>query len=382
MRAFVFTDKSLTRQAGRFVWLSIDTENAKNAEFLKKFPVDVWPSTFIIDSAGETAAMRWVGGASLAQIVTIFDDGERAVRASHGGFEETLARADRLYALGKNAEAAKSYREAIALAPPSWPRYGRTVESLLFALESSGGNALCATTARDAYRSLRHTASAVNVAGTGLGCAIELPANTPDRKSLIAELERDTREVMSDPKRTMPGDDRSGLYQTLISAREDARDEAGQRQLTREWSSFLDGEAARAKTPEQRASFDSHRLGAYMALKEPQRAIPMLEISERELPDDYNPPARLAVAYKEMSEWNRALAASDRALEKAYGPRRLGILRTRAEIFQGKGDTDSAKKTLEQAIAEAEALPEGQKNPGMTASLRKKLEALEKTATR
>ena len=31
MRAFVFTDRTLTRHAGRFVWLSLDMEKAQNA---------------------------------------------------------------------------------------------------------------------------------------------------------------------------------------------------------------------------------------------------------------------------------------------------------------------------------------------------------------
>ena len=376
MRAFVFTDGSLSRQAGRFVWLSIDTENAKNAGFLKKYPVNVWPSMFVIDAATETAAMRWVGGATVPQLVSILDDGARAVRGSRGGFEEALARADRLYADGKNAEAAREYRRAITLAPAAWPRYGRTVESLLFALESSGDPAGCTLLAREAFPRVRHSPSAVGVAGSGLGCAVDLPANYPKRAEIVAELTRDVRDVMADSKLTMSGDDRSGLYQTLIAEREDAKDEAGQARLTREWSDFLDADAARAKTPEQRASFDSHRLSAYIALKEPQRAIPMLEQSERDLPDDYNPPARQAVAYKEMKEWDKALAASDRALARAYGPRRLGILRTRAEIFEGKGDKSAARETLAQAIREGEALPEGQKNPAMLASLKKKLDAI------
>jgi tetratricopeptide (TPR) repeat protein len=381
MRAFVFTDPSLSRQAGRFVWLSIDTENATNAGFLRKYPVDVWPSMFVIDASTETAAMRWVGGATAVQLPSILDDGVRAVRRARGGFEEALARADRLYADGKNAEAVKAYRQAIALAPRDWPRYGRTVESLLFALESSHDPAGCALLAREAYPRVRNTPSAANVAASGLGCAVELPADYPERREIIAGFEREVQAAMADPKRNLSGDDRSGLYQTLIDAREDAGDDAGRARLTREWSDFLDGEAARAKTSDQRASFDSHRLSAYIALKEPQRAIPMLEQSERDLPDEYNPPARQAVAYKEMHEWDKALAASDRALAKAYGPRRLGILRTRAEIYEGKGDKDAARETLARAIKEGEALPEGQKNPGMVAALKKKLDALETPAT-
>ena len=63
MRAFVFTDKALARHAGQFVWLSIDTEKPGNASFLTKFPVEVWPSFYVVDSRTEKVALRWVGGA-------------------------------------------------------------------------------------------------------------------------------------------------------------------------------------------------------------------------------------------------------------------------------------------------------------------------------
>lgn len=171
----------------------------------------------------------------------------------------------------------------------------------------------------------------------------------------------------------MTADDRSGVYQSLIDAREDAKDEAGRRKMTEEWSAFLDAEAARAKTPEQRSSLDPHRLSAYLALKEPGKAVPMLQASERDLPQDYNPPARLAVAYKNLGKFDDALSASDRALSKAYGPRKIGILRTRAEIFQAMGKNDLAASTLEEAIGYSENLPPEQRSESQTASLRKKL---------
>jgi tetratricopeptide (TPR) repeat protein len=113
-----------------------------------------------------------------------------------------------------------------------------------------------------------------------------------------------------------------------------------------------------------------------MELGEPERAIPMLEASERELPDDYNPPARLAVAYKAMKKWDDALAASDRAMAKVYGPRKLGVYSTRADLFAGRGDTTAARKTLEEAIEYAEALPPGHRSEGTIAGLKKKLEGL------
>ncbi|HTS01864.1 MAG TPA: thiol reductase thioredoxin, partial [Thermoanaerobaculia bacterium] len=130
MRAFVFTDKALERQAGRFVWLSINTERKANAPVLGKYPVKVWPSFYVIDPATERIVLRWVGGATVPQMVRVLDDGEKAARAkaSPGA---ALADADRLYAEAKYAEAAAAYRKALETLEPGSSSYPRAVESLL-----------------------------------------------------------------------------------------------------------------------------------------------------------------------------------------------------------------------------------------------------------
>src|SRR5436190_1215636 len=147
-------------------------------------------------------------------------------------------------------------------------------------------NDRCTKFALENYPKLRGTSSGASIAAGGLGCAAE----TGD-KSAIDTLETATRESMSDPKIPLAGDDISGMYQSLIAAREAVKDEAGQRKVTEEWSAFLDAEAAKAKTPEERTVYDSHRLTAYMVLGHPEKAIPMLEQSEKDFPNDYNPPA-------------------------------------------------------------------------------------------
>jgi tetratricopeptide (TPR) repeat protein len=214
------------------------------------------------------------------------------------------------------------------------------------------------------------------VAGSGLGAALSLPDSVPSRAALVATFEAGVREVLADTALGIAADDRSGLYLTLFGARQDAKDEDGTKRVATEWSAFLEGAATHAKTPEQRTVFDSHRLSAYRELGQTERAIPMLEASERDLPGDYNPPARLAMAYLWMKRWDDALAPSDRALAKAYGPRKLGIYSTRADIFSGKGDLEAARRTLEEAVAYADALPPGQRSETAIAGLRKKLEAL------
>jgi tetratricopeptide (TPR) repeat protein len=194
------------------------------------------------------------------------------------------------------------------------------------------------------------------------------------RAELIATLRENTLQALQNTPAGVSADDISAVYQTLADEREDAGDEAGKTRYLEEDSAFLDREAARATTPEQRAVFDSHRLGVALALGRPEKAIPVLEQSERDFPDDYNPPARLAAAYKTMKRWDEALAASDRALAKAYGPRKLLILQNRADILAGKGDAAGARATLAEALAMAESLPEGQRSERTIAALRKKLD--------
>ncbi len=97
MRAYVFTDPALAKLAGRFVWLSIDTEKGSNAPFLEKFPVDQWPSLFVIDPTTEKVALKWLGTATVAELGKLLDDGERVVRGAGGtAADEALAAADRL----------------------------------------------------------------------------------------------------------------------------------------------------------------------------------------------------------------------------------------------------------------------------------------------
>jgi len=118
---------------------------------------------------------------------------------------------------------------------------------------------------------------------------------------------------------------------------------------------------------------DPNRLGAYQAAGQIEKAIPMLQQSERDFPKDYNPPARLSSVYLKLGRYDEALAASDRALALVYGPRRVRVLLTRADIYKGKGDASMERKTLEDAIAFAKSLPDAQKPDETIAQLEKRL---------
>jgi tetratricopeptide (TPR) repeat protein len=372
MRAFVFTDEALARHAGRFVWLEINTDIPGNAQFQEKYPVENWPTLFIIDPREEKALVRFAGSATVPQLERLFEDGERAYRGVAQGPEGLLARGDALYGEGKAAEAADVLAQALAEAPADWSRRGRALESALVAQYGARRYEACARMALAELPKVSHSASWANAAALGLSCALEVPDGTPDVQELRASLEVKAREALS-PDIAMPADDRSGVYDVLVQARLAVKDEAGAKALAGEWLSFLEGEAARAPTPEQRTVFDSHRISAALVLGDVMRVVPAIEQSERDLPGDYNPPARLANLYRRLGRLDDALAASTRALAKVQGGRRLRVLSERADIHLARGERDAAVRTLEEALAYAKTLSGAQASPRMVAVLEKKL---------
>jgi tetratricopeptide (TPR) repeat protein len=361
MRANVLNDAALVKHAGRFAWLSIDTEKSQNEGFLEKFPVDNWPTFYVIDSANERAAMKWLGTASVHQLEKLFDDGELAVRTSSGeSADEVLALADRAHAEGRRTDAAKLYREALQKAPAQWPRRARAIESLVAALQGARAFEDCSQVALKAVPTMPRGSSFANSAAMGLQCALSAPKNALWRPDAIAGLEPWVRSALDVPD--LLADDRSGVYEVLVESAEAGGDRMRVKQLAGDWLAFLEREAAKVPSPEARTAFDSHRIAAALKLGEPSRAIPALEASERDLPNDFNPPARLALLYSEVGRYDDALRAADRALSKVYGPRRIRVYETKAQVYLKAGDRSSAERTLVEALQFAKALPKAQRS--------------------
>ena len=375
MQAYVFTDETLRPEAGRFVWLAIDTEKEMNAPVQERFPIDAWPTFLIVDPRDERVAMRWVGAATVSQLKRILADGAAAVSGtgSKTVADAAFERAERLYAARDFAGAAKEYQAALAQMPAGWPRHFRAVESLLFALGKKQDCATTLTVAREQLPRLRQAPSALTVSYSGLDCAMQLPETDAARMETITFFETAAREALADPKVVAAADDRSSVLAALIDARKAAKDEPGAKKAAADWAAFLEAEAAKAETPEARTVFDSHLLSAFLEMGAPERAVPWLQKSERDFPKDYNPPARLAAAYKEMKRWDDALAATDRALKLAYGPRMLRILGTKADVQLAQGDKAGAKATLEQALKAAQELPAAQRSPRMIEAVKKRI---------
>jgi tetratricopeptide (TPR) repeat protein len=375
MQEYVFTDAKLAPIVDQYVWLELDMEKPENAAFRTKFPVQAFPTYFVLDGRNEKPLIRWVGGCSVERVLTLLEEASLAYR---GESPARLAEADALYGEGKNIEAIAAYQDVLDTADPAAPYYARTVESMLFALSLADSSERGFLLAERALPQMRNEACAGNIVSYGLDFAISLPEDHPDRPRRMAEMERQALEIANDTALQLVPDDRSGVYIALLGAREAVGDDKGYKMIAAQWAAFLDGAAAAAKTPAARAVFDSHRLSAYLELEEPEKAVPFLEQSAADFPEDYNPPARLAIAYKAMKEWDKGIAAAERALamKGTAGPRRLLILGNLADLYQGKGDVDGARRTLADAVQFGEALREGARSDSRVSGLKKQLEAL------
>ncbi len=376
MKSYVFPDPALRTFASRFVWLSLDTERDENAPVVSKLKVRVLPTLYVIEPASEQPVVAWPGSLTAVELAELLGDAELAAKRGDAGGEAAAAllRGDQATAGGKEDEAIAAYRSALAAAPAGWPRRPRAVDALVTGLAGGKQLAVCVTTGADEVPRLPPGTALADVLRASIGCAEELPKTAPERGRL-ADLAASGERVALDTSQPILADDRSDLYDYVVHALRELGRAADATRVERAWAAFLEDQAARAPDAAARAVFDAHRLLAYLALGEPERALPMLAQSEHDFPADYNPPARLGTALLQMKRYDDALAAVKRALERAYGPRKLRLWSLEADIYEARKDRASARRALEQALEYARALP-------LTGGYPRLREALEKRAAK
>ena len=370
MRAYVLTDPSLAPLADQFVWLAIDTEKDSNAAFVSRFTNRVWPTLWVVDAEKESTVLRWEGTATAPELVTLLAtvrEGGRGAQAAEATM--TFLRANQAASRGDVVEAEKGYRSVLGDA--QFPERARALEALVGLLASKNDHAACAELAVTEAPRMAPGTSRATLLATGLSCARE-----GKRDADITKLAEAVERAAMDPDPRTIADDRSALFEELVETKKERGDAAGAKATARAWASFLEQAASRAPTKQARAVFDPHRLSAYLAAGEPERAVPMLVESERDFPDDYNPPARLARAYLDEKRLDDARAAIDRAGARVYGPRSLRVFDLAADIAKARGDVASERAALEQGLARTTHVVLNENQKKLRASLERRLHEL------
>ena len=376
LRTYVLTDPSLASVKDDFVWLSVDTEKDTNAGWVAKHPHAALPTLWVIDPVTDNATLKWAGTVTAEELKSLLAV-SNGPASGRGGRDQGLAateafvRGNHALAEGDADTAEREHRRALADAPKNHPQRARIVEALVTELSLRKNDADCATVAATEAGEIPKGTSRASTIVTGLSCAREAKqqANV-DKLFALGLSDASARD------RTLLPDDRSAIYEELVTTRAEAGDKDGALHLARTWLAFVDDEAAHAATKDARSALDPMRLGAYLAAKEPARAIPMLDASERDFPTDYNPPARLARVYIELGRLDEADKAADRAIQRVYGPRSMRVYALKADIAKARGDRHGEASALEDALKKADAsqLTEGQKT--VRAGLVKRLDAL------
>jgi thiol-disulfide isomerase/thioredoxin len=354
MKHYVLPAPEMQVLANDFVWLSIDSENQKNADFLERFPSTSIPTLWVIDPATERAVLKWSGAATAPELVTLLKETAAARSQAAVGEAATAAlRGDQAAAAEKPDDAIAAYREALAKAPLDWPRRPRVIEALSLKLSELEKYAECVELAAAEISRLPPGTPLANLLMNGLGAAAELPAAAPASQH-VPRLIREALRIAESNDEAMLLDDRSGIFKALVAAVSDKPAEV--KRLARLWAKQLEAAASKARDAESRAVWDPHRLEAYIALGEIDTAIPMLEQSARDFPNDYNPPARLARAYYELHRYEPAMIEVTRALERASGPRKIRFYMLKADILEAKNERAAARSTIGEAIGFAAKL--------------------------
>lgn len=387
MQNVVLTAANLPAMADRFVWLAIDTEREENAGLLERLSVSVWPTFYVVDAGPADVARveilgRWLGSASPEQFSRFLAESDRLPAPPTAGAawdpSGALVAADALAAQGRQADAAAAYAALLERAPQSWPRRPDVLVALMTALWKAKDIDTCLRVAETSLGQTGNAASAVDFSSYALECAAG--AQPAERSAALHRAVAQRLEPLCQlGTAQLSADDRADACDKLAAARTALGDADGAQQATRARLAVLERAVAKAP-PELAITYDWARTDALLQLGRAEEALAIATERERQLPQNYNPPHYRAKSYKALGRWTEGLAAIDRALSLAYGPRKIGLLSLKADLLQGAGRTADAQSTLRDQLARYRALPPGQRQPGAEARVEQRLRELEAAA--
>ncbi|WP_438021896.1 thioredoxin family protein [Sorangium sp. So ce233] len=382
MKHVVLTDPSLRPFADWVVFADIDTDRPENAPFLERHEVTVWPTFFVLEPANGEVVGLWRGAASVQELRELLREALAAMDAQAAAAlpaddpGRLLVEAKRAHSAGDHAAAAAAYQRALAKAGKDWPRRSEALLGLVAALRKKDA-AACAEVGRAHVAEVRGAALPADFASVLLSCAAALPDRNAQRAAREAAVAR-LRAIVASPPADSSADDRADAWGILADGLQALGDAGGARAANESKLAVLEQAAREAKAPEGAAAHDYGRAMAYLALGRGEEAVAMLKEREAQMPDSYEPPARLAQVLHAMGREDEALSAVERAIGRAYGPRRLRFLKLRAEIQEKLGRRAEQVATLREEVAGYEALPKGHASPSALDDARRRLAEAEK----
>lgn len=367
MQTTVFADKALAPEAAKFVFAALDTDRDANAAAVAKFPPGAWPTFYVVGPADEAVLARFVGAASVAQFKAFLDTGAQAMSGAAAGANKHLLAAERALAKKDLATAETELVAAIEQAPEDWLRRPDALVSLIGIKEKKKDYAGCVAFAETWLDKTGNTASASDFMIPAMSCGDELAKEADEEVARVTKLRERAvarwQQLVGDAAAPMSVDDRSDALANLRSTLDelDRKDEA--KAVAEKQRALLDEAAAKAPDPTAASTYNWPRAEVYVYLKKPLELVPALQKSVKDLPTDYDPPARLGWVLWKAGKLDEAAKSTEASIKLAYGPRKVRVLNQRADIAKEQGDTATEKQYRQAIVTHLKSLPPTQTSP-------------------
>jgi tetratricopeptide (TPR) repeat protein len=379
MQTTVFTDPAFAADATKFVFAGIDTDRPENADVVGKFAPSAWP-TFYVIGTDEAVLARFIGAASVAQFRDFMASGAKAAAGGGAVADARLLGGQRALAKKDFATADEELTAALAAMPENWPRRDELVNAAIMVKSKRHDTKACLDLA-DKYMDVAgDNALATNFIAMADGCADEAkddPRAKPIRERGIARW----KAILGDKAAPLSVDDRAEALGYLRDALEATGKADEAKQVAEQLRTIVDEAYAKATTPLGKMTYIWPRAEVYAWLKRPLELVADYEALAKQLPKEYDPPARLGWLYLKAGKLEEAAKWTEQALGLVYGPRKGRLLAQRAEIAKTAGDKAKERSYREQAVKLWESLPPGQQSPDNLESAKKALAALDAPAT-
>jgi thioredoxin-like negative regulator of GroEL len=376
MQTTVFTDPSFAKDKDRFVFVALDGDKETNADALASLSISAWP-TFYVLAADKSVLARYVGGASVAQFHEFLEAGLRARSGGAAGADARLLGAERALAIKDYIAAEQELTGALAAAPADWKRRPDVLVSLIMTKLRRKDLAGCLDVAEQNLDKTGNTAAVTDFMVTALTCADQREKDEPDRvKKLRERAVARWQTLLADPAAELSVDDRSDAMASEREVLDTLGKKDDAKRLAEQQLALLNEAASKAPTPLAAMTYNWQRAEVSVYLGRPLEIVPALEKSAKDLPDEYDPRARLGWVYWKAGKLDEAAKWTDEALKLVYGPRRGRILTQRADIAAAAGDVAAERALREEAVKLWEGLPPSQQSPDSLAKARAALTAI------
>ncbi len=375
MRELVLSRPELSRFSDRFVFAAVDTDKLENSAFVERYPLRTWPTLMVIEPHSGELFARYGGSLSLDELSALLEAAEQRARDARGLGAEALLAAHAAARSGPPLEAARAYERAAAALPTE----ART-EALMggiAAFYAAQAHEECVSFGSTHLVSVRGSGASGDFAGLLFACAQKLPEGA-ERAGAIALVDKRLSELTSAPPAGSSVDDQVYALGVLADLRAAQGDTNAMKAIHSKRLALIEAAVARAPSVAAAQVHDYERMNSLLQLGRGDEAVTLLTRRTQEMPDNYEPFARLGYVLLEIGKPKEALVPLERAIALSYGPRRVRYLAQKAKALGLTGDARAELSTLEQERAALLALPDAQRGPGRIADVDSRIDAAKK----